>query len=671
MHVRARGVVLVTFAIVAATHQSAVSQVCSVSELQELMPKGISPADGFGKSVAISGDWAIAGARDSNIAASHAGAAFLFRRDDAGTPGVLGDDIWLEAGTLVAEDAVPNQNFGTAVAISEDWAAVAAETGADLGYAAGAVYLYRREDNATPTETADDWWEFHDRLTSFDGRSSDRFGETLSLTDDWLVAGTPNNRTISGTYLVGAAYVFRRRGGRPPGDAFDDRWTFDAKLTASDGRSFDEFGTSVSISYPWIVVGAPYDHARYQESGSAYVFRRNAHLMPGLDAAELGLDAVERWTQVTKLTDPDTAPRFWFGASVSIDGGTIVVGAPRSNVAEERGGSAYVFGLDRHGTPIEALNYPWRLTDTLLPPDANVWDRFGTTVAVDGDWIVVGVPFDDRGGDNSGSAYVFGRNDNRTPENPADDSWSVIDKLTASAGVVDGRLGQPLVIDGETIAAGSKGAVYLFPFHTEGPYCGDACCNAYENCMNCPEDCFGCGDRCCTGAENACSCPADCTRTICGDGCQSGNEDCLSCPADCPQLFSLDMPGLTGSYSSAWGPDTREQEFQFPVRFLSVDEAWLHVRGRNQARYCEPTYYRLHSILDRVSSRDYVSATSSTLPFEADVPVSPTPNVYDGNGVIGLYVSMDAYGCFDGGSIVTDATLWFSAVPSPPASQPQ
>ncbi len=106
------------------------------------------------------------------------------------------------------------------------------------------------------------------------------------------------------------------------------------------------------------------------------------------------------------------------------------------------------------------------------------------------------------------------------------------------------------------------------------------------------------------------------------------------------------------------------------MRFLSVDEAWLHVRGRNQARYCEPTSYRLHSILDRVSFRDYVYATSSALPFEADVPVSPTPNVYDGNGVIGLYVTMDSYSCFDGGSTITDATLWFSAVPSPPTMQP-
>ena len=78
MHARARsvrGVALVTFANVAATHQSVVSQVCSVSELHKLMPNGIRPTDGFGMSVAISGDRGIAGAPDSNIAAFHAGAA--------------------------------------------------------------------------------------------------------------------------------------------------------------------------------------------------------------------------------------------------------------------------------------------------------------------------------------------------------------------------------------------------------------------------------------------------------------------------------------------------------------------------------------------------------------------------------------------------------------------
>ena len=93
-------------------------------------------------------------------------------------------------------------------------------------------------------------------------------------------------------------------------------WTQVAKLTADDGAASDGFGISVSIDGDTVVVGAHADDDKGSQSGSAYVFTR--------DAAG---DLASGWTQVAKLTADDGAADDEFGYSVSIDGDTVVIGA--------------------------------------------------------------------------------------------------------------------------------------------------------------------------------------------------------------------------------------------------------------------------------------------------------------------------------------------------------
>ena len=207
-------------------------------------------------------------------------------------------------------------------------------------------------------------------------------------------------------------------------------------------------------------------------------------------------------------------------------------------------------------------------------------------------------------------------------------------------------------------------SVHLFRLQQRVWLCGDGCCDEGENYVTCPDDCFGCGDGYCLWSENPCSCPQDCLNTSCGDGCLSGDETCTNCALDCGELFSLDTPRLTGYYSCAWGLCSRESSFDFGKQFLSVSDAWLHVVGSGDDKICAPYQFGLTTYLDGFRALESVDVTAVSS-FAVNVPIFPTPAVFDGQGTLGLSVGVVSYNCFDIGGSVSDATLWFRAVRAP------
>ncbi len=156
----------------------------------------------------------------------------------------------------------------------------------------------------------------------------------------------------------------------------------EAKLTASDGAANDRFGKSVSVSKDTIVVGATGDSDKGSGSGSAYVFVRDKN----------------GWSQETKLTASDGAAHDGFGESVSVSKHTIVVGASGDDDNGSGSGSAYVFVRNKNG---------WSEKTKLTASDGAAHDRFGKSVSASKHTIVVGAPYDDDKGLDSGSAYVL------------------------------------------------------------------------------------------------------------------------------------------------------------------------------------------------------------------------------------------------------------------------
>ncbi|MCH7582772.1 MAG: FG-GAP repeat protein, partial [Acidobacteria bacterium] len=135
-------------------------------------------------------------------------------------------------------------------------------------------------------------------------------------------------------------------------------------------------------------------------------------------------------TQQAKLTAADGAAFDLFGFSVAISGDTALVGAHFDDDAGPDSGSAYVF--TRSGTT-------WTQQAKLTAADAAAFDRFGRSVAISGDTVLVGAVFDDEGGRRSGSAYVFTRSGT---------TWTQQTKLTDADAAADDRFGFPGAISG-------------------------------------------------------------------------------------------------------------------------------------------------------------------------------------------------------------------------------
>lgn len=211
------------------------------------------------------------------------------------------------------------------------------------------------------------------KLLAGDGAAGDRFGGSVAVSGDTAVIGAERDNDNKGS-----AYVFVQ--------AADGTWSQQAKLTAADGAAGDLFGYSVAVDGGTAVIGMIKfgDRGRRNGSGSAYVFVQAA------DGA---------WSQQTKLTATDGTFGDQFGVSVAVDGGTAVIGASGD---DSFSGSAYVF--------VQAADGAWSQQVKLTAADGEAYDVFGGSVSVSGGTAVigaVGAVYDYDKDASSGSAYVF------------------------------------------------------------------------------------------------------------------------------------------------------------------------------------------------------------------------------------------------------------------------
>ena len=264
----------------------------------KLLPSDGAEVDNFGKSVSISGDYAVVGALLDDDNGTNSGSAYVFKR--TGTS-------WVQEAKLLASDGVADDEFGKSVSISGDYTVVGALLDDDNGTNSGSAYVFKRTGTS---------WVEEAKLLASDGATNDQFGFSVSISGDYAVVGaTDDDDNGSGS---GSAYVFKRTG---------TSWVEEAKLLASDGAEGDLFGGSVSISGDYTVVGAHQDDDNGTNSGSAYLFKR------------IGTS----WAQEAKLLASDGLLDDVFGFSVSISGDYAVVGSVWDDDNGTNSGSAYVY----------------------------------------------------------------------------------------------------------------------------------------------------------------------------------------------------------------------------------------------------------------------------------------------------------------------------------------
>lgn len=303
--------------------------------------------------------------------------------------------------------------FGRSVSVSGEIAVIGAYGDDDNGAVSGSVFVFVRDDNGVWTEEA--------KLLPADGGEGDGFGFSVATAGDTAaVCALWDDEGVA----YGSAYVFVREA--------SGNWTEQAKLRAPGSdewfcRHNFPFGM-ISISGDTLVIGAPHAADNGEESGAAYVFERDVHGV---------------WSERAKLLASDGAVGDWFGGSVSVSGNTAVVG---TNVDYWAGypGAAYVFVRDDEGS--------WSEQAKLTASDGDLHDQFGVSVSVSGDTIVVGSPWDQDNGYDSGSAYVFVRDELGV--------WSEQAKLLASDGVRFEEFGWSVSVTGSRVVVGATGSRY-------------------------------------------------------------------------------------------------------------------------------------------------------------------------------------------------------------------
>lgn len=229
------------------------------------------------------------------------------------------------------------------------------------------------------------------KVVASDRAIGDFFGEAVDIDGDYAIVGSKYQDSDEG-----AAYIFK----------VNDEGVFEqmAILEAPDPYAGSYFGHSVAIYDKTAVVGAPleaYDATgtNYMtEAGAIYIFTRGDG---------------EEWSFWQKIVPADRDYLAQFGYSVAIHGEQLVVSA-RSEKKDENGlnpiteaGAAYTLVKDGD---------LWVISQKIVASDRAEQDWFGEDLAIYGNWLVVGVPWDDEdasGGntlDRSGSVYVYNFN---------------------------------------------------------------------------------------------------------------------------------------------------------------------------------------------------------------------------------------------------------------------
>ena len=313
---------------------------------------------------------------------------------------------------VLASDGAADDEFGLHVDISGNWAIVGASSDDDNGSNSGSAYIFQY--NGTT-------WIQAAKLTAGDGAANDNFGSSVGISGNTAIVGANGDDGSRGS-----AYIFSYNG---------STWLQSQKLTASDGSVNDIFGFSVSISDNNAVVGAWRDTDNGSNSGSAYMYTFN------------GSD----WIQSAKLLASDGHSEQHFGISVSISGNSAIIGANGDNQNAIGSGAAYIYSYN--GTS-------WLESQKLIASDGAITDRFGASVSISDDILIIGA-----NEDASGSAYIFSYNGT---------VWSESTKLTASDGAAGDFFGYSASISGNTALVGAyiddpfgpgSGSAYVYSYN--------------------------------------------------------------------------------------------------------------------------------------------------------------------------------------------------------------
>jgi hypothetical protein len=320
----------------------------------------------YGWSLASSGDTAVVGAPgyDGDQGNGQAGSVYVFVKPATGWKNML-----QTAELSPSQNAALANGFGYAVAIAGDTIFVSVP-------GLGQVLVYAKPSGGwqNMTETG----VIQDQATP----SGDGLGASIAIdaSGDTLAVGAPSASPADGVF-AGAAYVFIK-----PQGGWTSTSTPNGMLTASDGQENDGLANSIAVSGGTVVVGAAFKPV-FVDYGAVYVFTKPA----------------SGWTNMTetaKLTASTQVLDAELGTSLSIEGDTIVSGAAGPGPVA---GNAYIFVKPAGGWKSSTQT-------ARLSANHQYEDAFGASVSLSGNMLAVGASVANVGSvPEAGAIYLFSK----------------------------------------------------------------------------------------------------------------------------------------------------------------------------------------------------------------------------------------------------------------------
>lgn len=312
--------------------------------------------------------------------------------------------------------------FGTDIAAYGDYLAVTASRDDEWGLNSGAVYLYNlQKGNALPDQ----------KVFLPEPENSSGFGKSLAMGDSLMFVGAPFKDSVRTDqsrvfWSIGKVYVYRLT---------EDGWKYHSQILAPQIKSNTNFGQTVVWSSGYVAVTEFY--AGSSESvGLVHIYKENP----------------EGKFMYTATLKPSVQLRSdFFGKSMVMNDSMIVIGT--GNFAVNSSYRMRVFIFKKKGEWADATE------DASLINSDNGWsDRFGASVAMHGDYIVVGAPsspgYDPRPIPRDyiipGAAYLYKR-----PEGGWKGTLYETAKLAPSDPSELGNFGYSVAIDHDDIFVGA------------------------------------------------------------------------------------------------------------------------------------------------------------------------------------------------------------------------
>ncbi|PJZ70973.1 hypothetical protein CH373_00060 [Leptospira perolatii] len=355
----------------------------------------------------------------SDNEAPGSGAAYLFFKN--------ADGIWQEGQFIKTPSPQANAAFGASVAIYGNYILIGApfENYSSSVTGSGTVYVYSYDQQSRTLDLVQ-------VVHATEPKANTHFGNSIAIFGTWVAIGSPNEEILvndSSILSAGRTYLMEKG---PTSPTFAHRIALKSPFLAEAKW----FGTSVSMSGNRLVIGSPLG-----DKASAHIFERN-------DAGT--------WNLAFSLMSPQGG---FFGSSVGIDGNSIVVGAPyynapRGDSTVQSAGAAFVYRF---------INNNWINEKTLnaVYPDTN--DLFGVTVAISGNLVTIGAPFEDSAVEDSsqdnnnaldsGAAFIFERKEG----SDGSVSWDLDHMLKGTVIETADMYGNSVAISGNTIVVGAPG----------------------------------------------------------------------------------------------------------------------------------------------------------------------------------------------------------------------